>query len=166
MDTDSIRAGVERAFDSMIEGLQSIRDRASRALTRFSPRLRGGEVESAEDRIARMSPRWGVLAAEVIERDDALVVRIEVPGMEPTELDVQVRDDHLIVTGEKRVQRDDTRGRYHVLECAYGHFARLVALPVTVDDARAEAKYRNGVLRVTLPKREQVGVRQIKIDQP
>lgn len=164
MDTESIREGVERAFDNVIEGLQSIRDRASRAITRFHPRRRGGEVESVEDRIARMSPRWGVLAAEVVEQDGELVVGIEIPGMEPSDLDVQVRDDHLIVRGEKRVQQEGTRGRYHVLECAYGRFERIVPLPVPVDDDLAAAKYRNGVLRVTLPKRGQAGARRIEID--
>lgn len=164
MDSNSVREGVERVFDSIIEGLQSIRDRTSRALTRFSPRLRGGEVESAEDRIARMSPRWGLLAAEVIEGDTDLVIRLEVPGMEPSELDVQVHDGQLIVRGEKRVRQEETRGRYHVLECAYGRFERVVPLPVSVDQDKAKAKYRHGVLRVSLPKRGGAGAQRIEVN--
>ena len=67
-----------------------------------------------------------MLAADVQETDDEVTVRLEVPGMEAGDLDLEVIDQTLRVSGEKRVHSEDTRGRMDVLESAYGRFERLV----------------------------------------
>jgi HSP20 family protein len=95
---------------------------------------------------------WGVLAAEVSDDGDKVVVRLEAPGMAKDDFDLQVMDGYLIVRGEKRLEREETKGRYHVTECAYGHFERAIPLPDEVDTAKASASYKRGVLRVELPK--------------
>lgn len=159
-----IGRGLAEAWEHVMEGWQGLRERASHALTRFTPRHPRGEVESVEDRIARMSTRWSLLAAEVIEQDDAVLVRLEAPGLDPADFDLQVREGLLIVAGEKRVRSEGTRGRYHVLECAYGAFERAVPLPVPVDETRAKARYEHGVLTVTLPKSHPAGGRRIHIE--
>jgi HSP20 family protein len=82
------------------------------------------------------------------------VVRLEVPGMDKNDLDIGVQDGALVVHGEKRFEQENTEGRYRVLQCAYGSFRRVVPLPVAVLADRAQATYRNGVLRVELPKAE------------
>lgn len=161
---EQIRHGLSRAWDSVAEGWQQLRERAAQAMTRYTPTRHGGTVETTEDQIAASSARWGLLAAEVQENDDEVVVRLEAPGMEKEQFDINVIDGrYLSVRGEKRVQREEKRGRYHVMECAYGRFERAVALPAEVDDSRAKASYRNGVLRITLPKVSGGGMRRIQV---
>lgn len=161
---EQIRHGLSRAWDSVAEGWQQLRERAAQAMTRYTPIRHGGNVETAEDQIAANSARWGLLAAEVQENDDEVVVRLEAPGMEKEQFDISVIDGrYLSVRGEKRVQREEKRGRYHVMECAYGRFERAVALPAEVDDSRAKASYRNGVLRISLPKVRSSGARRIQV---
>jgi HSP20 family protein len=95
-----------------------------------------------------------MLGGEVFEDEQRIVVRLEVPGMEKSDLDIQVEDDQLVVAGEKRFERESTEGRWHTLQCAYGSFRRVIPLPAPVKSEEARASYRNGVLRVELPKRE------------
>jgi len=92
------------------------------------------------------------MAAEVFDDDDKVIVRLEAPGMDKKEFDLQVIDDVLIVRGEKRIQKEHTEGHYHVKECAYGRFERAIGLPDEVDSNKAQADYKNGILRIELPK--------------
>ncbi|MDG4867668.1 Hsp20/alpha crystallin family protein [Guyparkeria sp. 1SP6A2] len=79
-------------------------------------------------------------------------MRLEAPGLKREDFEVEVLDDHLRVAGEKRSERHDHRGRYHVTECAYGQFERLIPLPEPVKADSARASYRDGVLQITLDK--------------
>ncbi len=161
---EQIRHGLSRAWDSMAEGWQQLRERAAQAMTRYTPTRHTNALETAEDQVAAHSARWGLLAAEVQENEDEVVVRLEAPGMEKDQFDINVIDGrYLSVRGEKRVQREEKRGRYHVMECAYGSFERAVALPTEVDDGGAKASYRNGVLRISLPKVRGGGARRIQV---
>jgi len=85
--------------------------------------------------------------------------------MEADEFDIQVVDNYLVVRGEKQWQRDDKKGRYHLTECAYGRFERAIPLPKGVDDTQARARYRRGVLTVTLPVSEHYRSRRITINK-
>lgn len=148
---DQIRHGLQRAFENLSEGWQELRDRTAQALTRFQPTRR--EVQSAEDQVALHSSRWGLLAADVREEEDQVVVRMEAPGMDSDDFDLSVLDHRLLlVRGEKRVQREETRGHYVLMESAYGRFERAIPLPAEVDETRTRAAYQRGVLRVILPK--------------
>ena len=79
-------------------------------------------------------------------------VKIEAPGMESENFDIEVQDNTLIVRGEKRVQSEKTEGRYHLMECAYGSFERAMQLPANVGETDASASYKKGILKITLPK--------------
>lgn len=157
-----LQNGLERAWDQLAEGWAHLRQRASEALTRFSRPARG-ELQPAEERWLRQAPSWGLLAAEVEEDDDQVVVRLEAPGMDPDDFDIQVVDDVLVVRGEKRFQSTSRQGAFRVMECAYGAFERAVPLPAPVDEGRAKARYRRGVLQVTLPKHATARRRRIDI---
>jgi HSP20 family protein len=102
--------------------------------------------------MAVRSAGWGVLAAEVFDDDDTVVVRLEAPGMDKGDFELQVMEDALVVRGEKQLERERTEGRYHVTERAYGRFERTIPLPDEVEGNQAQASYTNGVLRVELPK--------------
>ncbi len=162
---EQIRHGLSRTGDSLGEGWQALRRHAVQALTRFTPRRRGDALETAEEQLMAHAARWSVLPAEVQESDDEVVVRIEIPGMEKDSFDIAVTEGrYLTVRGEKRLQREERRGRYHVMECAYGGFERAVVLPAAVDDSGARASYRRGVLQVVLPKvRGGKGARRIEV---
>jgi len=155
--------GLERAWDSVSDGWRQLRQRATRALTRFKPLNREGELETAEEVFLQRSSRWGLLAADVSEGDKEVNVRLEAPGLEADNFDIHVVGNVLVVRGEKQVRHANTEGRFHVMECAYGSFERAVPLPVDVDENAAKASYRRGVLHIKLPKKAAAAGRRIEV---
>ncbi len=83
--------------------------------------------------------------------------------MEPDDLDIEIFHNALIVRGEKHVSRESRDGDYYVTERAYGRFERSIPLPAEVDESRAKARYRRGVLSVTLPKTRQEKRKRITV---
>lgn len=161
-----LKEGLNEAWDTLLDGWQRLYRRAAGAITRFTPGDRRAQRDAAGERqdIALRSAGWGVLAAEVFDDDDNVVIRLEVPGMDKDNFDLQVRDNYLVVRGEKQVEREHRSGSYHVTECAYGSFERAIPLPEAVEENKATASYRNGVLRVELPKAESRRRRTIRVD--
>jgi HSP20 family protein len=106
---------------------------------------------------------WGLLAVDVFDDDERVVVRLEAPGMRKEDFRLEVRDDVLWVEGEKRFEREATRGHYRLMQCAYGRFQRAIGLPVPVRGEKARATYKDGVLRVELPKAESARTRRIEV---
>ena len=148
---DQIRDGFQRLWANVTEEWQELRGKTERALTRFRlPPHK--EDEPRELEVARGGSRWGLLAGEVEESDRDIVVRLEVPGMDREDFELEVVGNHLMVRGEKRFEREQRQGRYYVMERAYGSFQRVVPLPAEVDTTGAEASYKRGVLKITLPK--------------
>lgn len=161
---NQLRDGLTRAWETVTEGWRELVERAGDALTRFHPpRPVEGELETREDRFAGGGARWGLLAAEVKLGDEHVEVDLEVPGMEPEDFDIQVVEDVLVVRGEKRMQRERTAGRFHVMERAYGAFERAVRLPVPVEESGATARYRRGVLHLSLPRSAAHRARRIEV---
>ena len=148
-----LKTGIGRAWDFLAEGWKQLSERATQAITHFNPVHRAGESESFDSLVERSASRWSLLASDVMESPEEVVVKLEIPGLSAEDFDIQVVDNILVVRGEKRVERESREGRYHVLECAYGSFERAVPLPTVVDETRANARYKNGVLRISLPKR-------------
>lgn len=161
-----LREGLHDAWDSLHEGWQRLSRRAAGAITRFTP----GKIavitdgERGRQELTTRSTGWGVLTAEVFDGDDKIIVRLEAPGMENEDLNLEVIDDILVIRGEKHVASERKEGRYHVTECAYGSFERAIPLPTEVESDKAEATYRKGVLRVELPKAPAQRRRAIKVD--
>jgi HSP20 family protein len=168
MRLDDIRQGLSSFFDSVSEGWQHLRRSASSALTTFKP----GEKTNLparsdiDDAFYLPSFGWSMLGGELFEDDKRVVVRVEVPGMEKNDLDIEVQGDALVIRGDKHFEREDSEGRYRVLQCAYGSFRRVMHLPATVRIDQAKASYKNGVLRVELPKTEPETPRKftVKVD--
>lgn len=159
----SVSQGLERAWQSVQNGWRNLMDQASNALTRFIPGEDAKRDDSASGRLRASSPDWGLLAAEMKETDKDVVVRIEAPGMDADQFDIEVQEQHLIVRGEKRIARDSDEGRYHVTERAYGYFERVLPLPAEVEDGAAKASYKRGVLTVRLPKHKSAVTRKISV---
>ena len=162
---NQLREGLNEAWDTLVDGWQRLYRRASGAITRFTPDKRAQEDDKrAGQEIAVRSAGWGVLAAEVFDDDDKILVRLEAPGLEKSDFDLEVLDNYLVVRGEKQFERERTEGRYHVTECAYGRFERAIPLPDEVESAKAQANYKNGVLRIELPKAASRRRRTISVD--
>jgi HSP20 family protein len=154
MKLDELRHGVGAPWDALAEGWERLRQSSAGALTRYRPGNKADLPlpEEIDDRSYLPSASWAMLGGDVFEDDKRVVVRIEAPGMNKADFDIQVLDDTLLVRGEKRFERESTAGRWRVLQCAYGSFLRSVPLPAAVKSDQARATYRNGVLKVELPK--------------
>ena len=154
MNLDELKQGLSSLLDSVSGGWQHMRQAASSALTSFRPSAQTNVPDKAavDDMFYIPSGTWSMLGANMFEDNKRIVVRIELPGVDKNDLDIEVLDNKLIVRGEKRFEREDSEGRYRVLQCAYGAFERSVPLTVAVVPDQATASFQNGVLRVELPK--------------
>jgi HSP20 family protein len=154
MKLESMKGGMGSLWDNVTEGWRHLRESAAGALTRF----RAGEKTNlpakaeVDDDFYLPTRSWTMLGGDVFEDESRLVVRLEVPGMEKEDFAIAIQDDALVVSGEKKFERESTEGRWRVMQRAYGSFRRIVPLPVPVAAEKAVASYRNGVLRVELPK--------------
>lgn len=154
MKLESIKEGVSSFLDSVAEGWHHLRESAANALTRFKP-TEGSQLPdkaAVDDPFYLPIAGWSMLGGEVFEDETRVVVRLEVPGLDKGDMDIEVHDGQLVVKGEKRFERENTDGRWRVMQCAYGSFRRVVPLSSPVLAEQAEATYKNGILRIELPK--------------
>jgi HSP20 family protein len=100
---------------------------------------------------------------DIYECADELVLEADVPGMNLEDLDIRVEDNTLTIQGERKQRQDVPEGSYHRAERCYGVFTRSFSLPNTIDAGKIQAGYNNGVLRLTMAKREESKPRQIKV---
>jgi HSP20 family protein len=96
--------------------------------------------------------------------DQEVVLKAEIPGLKREEIDITVENFVLTVKGEKKFSNEVKEDQYHHVERRYGAFSRSFSLPQTVDAAKVAAEYKDGVLTVRLPLREEAKPRQIKVD--
>jgi HSP20 family protein len=89
---------------------------------------------------------------DVKEDDKAFHVSAELPGLSEKEVEVMFDDGLLTIRGEKKIERDEKKDTWHVVERSYGSFARQLSLPANIDAGKIDAKFEKGVLNVTLPK--------------
>jgi HSP20 family protein len=123
----------------------------------FSTNLTGGFGEEGIGRGA-----WNP-SVDIYENKDQIVLEAELPGMTREDFDLAIENNVITLRGERRFEKKDETDNYHRVERSYGSFTRSFTLPQTVSGEGATAEYRNGVLRVTLPKREETKARRIEI---
>ncbi len=149
---------LNRSWESISQGWNHLINRAGNALTHFT-----GSDQQKNDLIPVQSPHWGLMSAEVFDDADKVVVRLEVPGLSAEDFDISVVDNVLNISGEKRFEREQSEGQYHVLERAYGKFSRSIPLNYEVDAESAKADYKGGVLRLELNKKPEQRRRRIEV---
>ena len=93
-------------------------------------------------------------SVDVIDRDDEVVVRAEVPGYKKDDIEVSVSDSSLTIKGEIKTEEKEEKGDYYRCEISHGTFSRTITLPAAVDDSKAKASMKDGMLELTLPKLE------------
>jgi len=142
--------------DQLIEPFTQLRNEVDRLFEGFPFRI----PQLAMPRFVRAP------ALEMTETDKAYKVTAELPGMEPENVDVTFDDGVLRIAGEKKEQREESERGYRLSERSYGTFERLIELPSAADPEKVEAKFRNGVLTVTVAKNseEKRKARRIKIN--
>ena len=163
---EQLKHGADQAWESIAEGWRELSARTSGALTRFRPASVAGQASQSTTTAQQDEDQfpfggWAFMASDIFDDDDKVIVRIEAPGMRREDFDIEIRGDTLTVWGEKQSDREVSRGRYSVVQCAYGNFRREVSLPVPVKAEESKANYRDGVLRIELPKAEGARAKRI-----
>ncbi|KAB2831966.1 MAG: Hsp20/alpha crystallin family protein, partial [Candidatus Brocadia sp.] len=100
---------------------------------------------------------------DLSETADKVTVKEEIPGMDPKEVDISIQGDTLIIKGEKKEEKEEKGKNYYRMERRYGSFARVVDLPASVDTNKVTAECKNGVLEITMQKKEEVKPKQISV---
>ena len=100
---------------------------------------------------------------DVSETKNDLVVKAEIPGIDPKDIDISLANEMLTIKGEKKQEKEEKEENYHLIERSYGSFARTIRLPREVQSDKISASYKNGILKVTLPKSEEAKKKEIKI---
>ncbi len=102
-------------------------------------------------------------ALDVAETDTDVMVKTELPGLDPKDVEVTLAGDVLTIKGEKRSEREEKGKTWHRAERSYGSFLRQTPLPCPVDADKVKAEFRNGVLTISVPKREEARTKPIKV---
>jgi len=101
---------------------------------------------------------------DMYETKDNLIIQFEIPGIDKTQLNLEITDNYVSLKYEEKAATDNKDKKYAISERSYGSFSRLVSLPSYVDSKKAEAKYENGVLNITIPKSEAAKAQPKKIE--
>jgi HSP20 family protein len=122
-----------------------------------------------EDAFSRLlsEPRTGrpwSPAVDIFETENEVVLKADVPGVELKDIEVRVENQTLTVKGERQFEQEEQRKGYHRIERSYGAFQRNFAVPQTVDTEKVAAEYENGVLTISLPKKEAAKPRHVKVE--
>jgi HSP20 family protein len=104
--------------------------------------------------------------ANVLETDKTVEVTLDLPGMKPDEVKVEMNDGRLYVAGEKREEKEEKGKTFHRMERRTGAFRRVINLPAVVDDVKAEATFADGVLKIILPKSRKAVPKAIPVNVP
>ncbi len=139
------------------------------ALVRWSPFR---ELEEMQRNLSRIlddasfggteTGQW-LPAVDIRETDDALLVEAELPGIDKKDVNVEVKDGVLTISGERKFEKDVKEENVHRIERSYGRFVRSFSLPTNVDTDKVEATMKDGVLSVRLPKKESAKPKAITV---
>ena len=124
-------------------------------------RMFGPSLDDEDDQL--VSGQW-TPPCDILENADAIVLRAELPGVREGDIEIQVEGGMLTLRGEKRFEKEESEQSYHRIERAYGDFLRTFTLPRSIDSEAISARYENGVLELTMPKRSETKPRQIRIE--
>lgn len=134
-EVDSLRHEMNRLFDSFFKS----------------------DIESGEE-----LSTWYPMV-DVKETKDDFVVSVEIPGISKDDVKINVSENTLTIKGEKKQEKKEADHNFHRIERRYGSFQRSFTLPTQIEDGKVKASYKDGVLTITLPKKEEVKPKEIPI---
>ncbi len=102
-------------------------------------------------------------ATDLIDKKDRLVARIELPGVEKEDVKISLSENNLTIQGEIEKDKETKKEDYYCCERAYGTYSRTISLPAEIDQDKITAKFKNGILEITMPKKPEKKPREIKI---
>jgi HSP20 family protein len=111
-----------------------------------------------------LSTRSWAPPVDIYETEDAIVLKAELPGVDPKDVEVRVEDNTLYLKGERKFEKEVKEQNYHRVERSYGSFARSFSLPNSISTDKVKAEFKDGLLTLTMPKREEAKPKTIKID--
>jgi HSP20 family protein len=107
--------------------------------------------------------RAWVPAVDMIDRDDEIVLRADLPGLDEKDIEVRVQNGTLAIRGERKEEKEEKKEDYYCSERSYGAFVRTLTLPAAVEADKVKASFKNGVLEVHLPKAKEAKGRRIEV---
>ena len=136
------------------------------SLTHFDPLA---SIRVFEDAFNRMltepqTNRPWAPPVDIYETENELVLKADVPDVDMKDIDVRVENQTLTIAGERKFEKQDNVAGYHRIERSYGNFIRSFAVPNSFDTDKISASFKNGVLSVSLPKKEAAKPRQVKVE--
>jgi HSP20 family protein len=136
------------------------------SLSHYDPLASLRAVESAFSRLLTepQTNRPWAPSVDIYETENELVVKADLPDVDPNAIDVRVENQTLTIAGERKFEDESHDKGYHRIERSYGNFVRSFAVPNTFDTDKINAGFKNGVLTVTLTKKETAKPRQIKVE--
>ena len=136
--------------------MSALQERMNRMLADFRTRAPLGEEDMAQG-------SW-IPAVDIYETKDSIVLNVELPGVTKENISLEVKESTLTIKGEKKLEKDVKEENYHRMERSYGSFMRAFTLPSTMHQDKVKAKFRDGILEITIPKAEEAKPKQIKVD--
>ena len=129
-----------------------------------------GEMDRLFDRFfdnwasptSALEGEW-IPSVDVSETEKEVIVQAEIPGIDVKDIDISVNGNRLTLQGERKHEEEKKGEHYHRIERAYGTFARAIELPVEVDSTNVEATYKDGILKVNLPKTKESATKKIEV---
>ena len=137
--------------------LVTLRERMNRLFEDAFP-YRGEEKEL-------VASSWSP-AVDIYEKENALVLATEVPGLDEKDIEIKIEDNTLTIKGERKFEKETKEENYHRIERSYGSFHRSFTLPRYVDEDKINAEYESGVLRITMPKKSELKAKKVKVLKP
>jgi len=135
------------------EELGTLRDRMDRIMSRI-----GGETDQ------ELFPSKWAPTADVVETKDAIIIKAELPGLNQKDVAVEIENNVLTLRGERKLEKETEEKGYRRIERSYGNFSRSFTLPANVEPARIAAFFNNGLLEVSIPKKEAAKPRTINVE--
>ena len=133
--------------------MRSLQDEVNRLFASSFSRNEGSDL---------MRGAWNP-QVDIFENKDQIVLEAELPGMKSEDVNISIENNVLTIHGERKFEKKDEGDNFHRVERSYGSFTRSFTLPPTVSSENAEAEFENGILRLTLAKREEAKPRRIEI---
>ncbi|MBW4499463.1 MAG: Hsp20/alpha crystallin family protein [Scytonema hyalinum WJT4-NPBG1] len=140
-------------------------------LSRWNPRQEFNALSNQLNRLfdETLAPtNWEGLtrfpAAELTEADDAIHLKLEVPGLEAKDIDIQVTENAVSISGERKSETKTEEKGYTRSEFHYGKFQRVIPLPTHIQNTKVTAEYKDGILNLTLPKKEEAKNTVVKVN--
>ncbi len=139
------------------QDLLAIQERMNRLFDETLQRTRSREEED-------ISAGLWAPPVDIYESENEIVLKAELPEIDQKDIDIKVEDNTLTIRGERKFEQETKKENYHRIERAYGKFSRSFSLPNTIDREEIKASYKDGILKLVMPKREETKPKQITVE--